>query len=101
VAASDEPPPSPPPTGRFFSRLISRGADAKILLAEDSGKPDLVVVPRRKSHPVASVDQAKDRLQLVVARMFPSIAAAEDVKEQVQLARRRVPGQFHAFSSTG
>ena len=80
------------------ARLVSeepRRTHAEILLVEDPGKPDLAVGPGGDADPVGAVDEAKRRLQLVIARVLPFVAAPQDVQEKVELPRRRVPGHFH------
>ena len=68
---------------------------AEILLLENPGEPDLAVFPHGDADPVGAVDEAKHRLQLVIAVG----AALEDVQEKVELPRRGVPNHFHSLTA--
>ena len=68
-----------------FTKLVGVSAPIQLAAMPGISTPDLV----------AAVDEAKDGLQLVVARMFTFLAPAEHVEEEVELSRRRVPAQFH------
>src|SRR5689334_1344427 len=65
----------------------ARGAQAEVLLAERTFEAQPAVVARRDTDAILSVDQAEDRLQLVIAVG----ALAEDVEEEVELRRGRKP----------
>ena len=71
---------------------------------EAASEADVVVtfwgVPKRRTskiwiHQCGSVDEAKHGLQLVIT-VSP---LAQHVEEEVELARRRVPGQFHFMTA--
>jgi hypothetical protein len=68
---------------------------AKIFILENPGKADLAISTHRDADPVCAVDEAKHRLQIVVA-VGPT---AEDVEKEVELGRRGVPGQFHCVTA--
>jgi hypothetical protein len=73
---------------------------AEIPGSKDAGKPDRSVIAHGNSDPVAAIDQAKDRLQLVQ----PVSPPAEHVQEEVQLAWRGKPLErriyFHSETAT-
>src|SRR2546430_13990357 len=80
-----------PAHGARFTLQKPRRPDAEIFFAERPLEAHVAVRARSDAYAVAAVDQAKHGLQLVVAVR----SQAEQVQEQIQLPRRRVPGHFH------
>ena len=102
VAASELPPPSPPPIGMLFLMAISapspvpvaacRARAARTVRSSDSATPAgpagrvmRAVVADADLDAIAQVDELKHRLQLVVA-VGP---AADDVQHEIEFGGRR------------
>ena len=79
-----------PAAGLIFQQ--ARRAQNEVLFAERSVEGQAIVAARRDADAIRRVDQAKDRLQLVVAVG----ALAEDVEEEIELRRRRPPLHRHS-----
>ena len=68
------------------------GAQAQVVFSKRAAEAHVPVIPAPDAHAVGTVDQAKDRLQLVVA-VRP---LGEDVQEEVEFPGGREVAYFHS-----